>query len=480
MTYPVVVIGAGPVGLAAAAHLLARGLTPLVLEAGAGVAANMRKWAHVRLFSPWKYNVDKAAEALLAETGWQSPDPEGYPTGGDLVNLYLQPLADRLAPYVLLNTRVTAISRDGFDKMKTIGREEAPFLVQFANANGTEDYVMAQAVIDASGSYATPNPLGAAGVPAAGERAAASRIFYGIPDVVGAHRDRYAGKHVMVVGAGHSAMNALLALADLAKEVPGTRATWVVRRPSIEKIFGGGENDALEARGRLGTELRRLVEAGTFQVVTGFRANRVNLTSDGVIVTGQTPAGELSLRPVDEVIVATGGRPDLSILSELRLSLDSAVESPTALAPLIDPNFHSCGTVRPHGEAELRHPEPGFYIVGSKSYGRAPTFLMLTGYEQVRSIVAALVGDWEGARDVQLELPETGVCSGGGSDNGCCGTTAPTGVVFVDFVETESTGCGCSSNTAVEAPASASSCSTGSCEVPATAQPATAAKSCCG
>ena len=465
MTYPVVVIGAGPVGLAAAAHLLARGLTPLVLEAGAGVAANMRKWSHVRMFSPWKYDVDKAAEALLTEAGWQWPDPEAYPTGGDLVELYLQPLAECLAPYVRTNTRVVTISREGFDKMKTIGREKAPFLVQFAQADGTEDYVLAQAVIDASGSYAKPNPMGAAGVPAAGERDTASRISYGIPDVLGAHRERYAGKRVMVVGAGHSAMNALLALADLAKEVPGTQATWVVRRPSTAQIFGGGENDGLEARGRLGMELRRLVDAGRFQVVTGFHTNRVNLTSDGVIVTGQTHAGELTLRAVDEVIVAAGGRPDLSILSELRLSLDSAVESPTALAPLIDPNFHSCGTVRPHGEAELRHPEPGFYIVGSKSYGRAPTFLMLTGYEQVRSIVAALAGDWDAARDVQLELPETGVCSVGGSGDSCCGTTAPTALLSIDFGETESTGCGCS---------------TGTGGASASAQPTAAARSCCG
>jgi hypothetical protein len=451
MQLPVVVIGAGPVGLAAAAHLLSRGLTPLILEAGPSAGANMVKWSHVRLFSPWKYNVDKAAAALLAESGWDSPDPDSYPTGGELVREYLQPLAERLAPQIRLNARVSSLSRQGFDKMKSAGRERAPFLVQFTTANGVEEYVLAQAVIDASGSYANPNPLGAAGVPALGERATADRIFYGIPDLLGADRARYAGKRVMVVGAGHSAMNALLALADLAKAAPGTQGTWVVRRASAAKLFGGGEKDGLPARGRLGMELRRLVEAGEFQLVTGFRTNRVALTGGKVVVSGETEAGELALRPVDEVIVATGGRPDLSILSELRLSLDAAVEATPALAPLIDPNLHSCGTVRPHGEAELRHPEPGFYIVGSKSYGRAPTFLMMTGYEQVRSVVAALAGDMEAARLVQLELPETGVCSVSNDEgSGCCGTTDSLSLPVVG----ESCGCG----TSTPAPGTPSCC----------------------
>jgi hypothetical protein len=126
---------------------------------------------------------------------------------------------------------------------------------------------------------------------------------------------------------------------------------------------------------------------------------------------------------VDEIVATTGFRPDVSILREVRLELDPVVESPAVLAPLIDPNVHSCGTVPPHGAQELRQPEKDFYIVGMKSYGRAPTFLMLTGYEQVRSVVCALTGDEEGARDVRLVLPETGVCSVAGAESastGCC------------------------------------------------------------
>ncbi|MDQ3412889.1 MAG: NAD(P)-binding domain-containing protein, partial [Chloroflexota bacterium] len=177
----------------------------------------------------------------------------------------------------------------------------------------------------------------------------------------------------------------------------------------LRHLFGGGITDALPARGELGRRVHRLVEAGRLQLVTGFKAAQLTEAVEGIVVAGE----DAFIGPVDAVIAATGFRPDLSLLAELRLDLDPAVESPRALAPLIDPNVHSCGSVPPHGEAELRQPEPGAYIVGMKSYGRAPTFLMLTGYEQVRSIAAAIAGDWDAARDVRLVLPETGVCSSG-------------------------------------------------------------------
>ena len=231
----------------------------------------------------------------------------------------------------------------------------------------------------------------------------------------------------MVVGSGHSAFNVLLDLVDLADAAPGTEVVWAVRRGAnrLQNLFGGGINDALPARGELGRRVERLVEAGRLRMATGFRAARVTDTGDGLVVAGQ----DETLPPVDEIVVATGYRPDLSLLSELRLNLDPAVESPAALAPLIDPNVHSCGSVPPHGAEELRHPEADVYVVGMKSYGRAPTFLMLTGYEQVRSVACAIAGDWEGARDVRLVLPETGVCSSGIlADRGvsCCAAHAAT------------------------------------------------------
>ncbi len=420
---PVVVIGAGPIGLAAAAHLLSRGEVPVVLEAGAEVGANIRQWAHVRLFSPWEYNVDPASAALLRARGWREPDPQAYPTGGELVDRYLAPLAGtpELRPHIRLGARVTAVSRAGFDKMKSKGRETSPFLVMIETAEGREEAVTARAVIDASGTWGRPNPLGASGIPAPGERAASDRIFYGIPDVLGVHRERYAGRRILVVGSGHSAFNAIQDLTTLAGEAAGTSVLWAVRRPSAGRLFGGGENDQLAARGLLGLRLRQLVDSGAVRLVTGFRALQVVRGESGLIVVGERE----TLTGIDEIVVVTGARPDLSILSELRLDLDPAVESPSTLAPLIDPNLHSCGTVRPHGAEELKHPEEGLYILGMKSYGRAPTFLLRTGYEQVRSVVSALAGDWESAREVHLELPETGVCTLGplkqAVEEVCCG-----------------------------------------------------------
>jgi thioredoxin reductase len=406
---PIVVIGAGPVGLAAAAHLAAKRQRFLVFEAGPAVGAHVLEWGHVQVFSPWRYNVDPVARTLLLDAGWAEPDLDALPTGDELIAYYLQPLAKlpELEPSLRLEARVIAIARAGHDKMKTTGREQTPFGVRVRTAAGEEN-LLARAVIDASGTYGTPNPLAANGLPALGEAACRNRIFYGIPDVLGTERTRYAGRSVAVVGSGHSAFNALLDLAQLAALEAATTITWVVRRDDIAGAYGGGAADALPARGSLGSRLRTLVDVGKIRLEAGFRTSVVEQTGSGI--TLRDTAGR-TMGPFDEIVAVTGFRPDLTMLSELRLDLDPIVDSPRALAPLIDPNVHSCGTVPPHGAEELRQPEPGFYIVGMKSYGRAPTFLMLTGYEQVRSVVAELIGDLEGARRVELTLPATGVCS---------------------------------------------------------------------
>ena len=421
---PVVMIGAGPVGLAAAVHLAARGQRFTVLEAGPAVGTHLDAWGHVQVFSPWRYNVDPLARTRLQHAGWTEPDPEALPTGAELVTGYLQPLAKlpELEAHIRFGARVTAVARTTHDKMKTGGRERAPFEVRVRTATG-EESLLARAVIDASGTYAMANPLGSNGLAAVGEPECRAQIFYGIPDVLGSARERYAGRAVAVVGSGHSAFNALLELARLGEIAPATTITWVVRRDDVAGAYGGGVADALPARGNLGARLRTLVDAGRIRLASGFRTHRLERTERGIAL--RDAAGRV-VGPVDEIVAVTGFRPDLAMLGELRLDLDPAVECPRALASLIDPNVHSCGTVPPHGADELRHPEPGFYIVGMKSYGRAPTFLMLTGYEQVRSVVADLCGDLEAARRVELTLPATGVCSATpGVAEGCCDTAAP-------------------------------------------------------
>ncbi|MFB7280357.1 NAD(P)-binding domain-containing protein [Streptomyces hydrogenans] len=431
---PVVVVGAGPAGLAAAAHLVDRGLEPLVLEAGARAGAAVREWAHVRLFSTWSEVTDPAAEKLLAPTGWVKPDPATYPTGGDWADRYLQLLADVLGDRVRTGARVTGVSRAGRDRIVDADRDAQPFAVHVAHADGREERILARAVIDASGTWTLPSPAGADGLPALGERAAADRITYRVPDLADpAVRARYAGRRTAVIGSGASAFTALASLAALAREEEGTEAFWILRRGLSGSTFGGGSADQLPARGALGLAAKAAVDEGHAEAVTGFRTEAIERDTEGRLVLVAEDGRRLD--PVDEVVVLTGLRPDLSFLDELRLGLDDRLQAPAALAPLIDPNQHSCGTVYPHGHRELAHPEQGVYLVGMKSYGRAPTFLALTGYEQVRSVAAALAGDLDSADRVELTLPESGVCGGSGlydapearSDDadGCCAPPKP-------------------------------------------------------
>jgi thioredoxin reductase len=410
---PVVVIGAGPVGLAAAAHLIERGLEPLVLEAGHSPAAAVWAWGHVRLFSPWEYDVDAAAVRLLEQTGWEPPDRTALPTGAELVERYLAPLAatPQLAGRIRTGTRVVAVTRVGVDKTRTVGRAGRAYLVRTASDGRVQD-VTARAVIDASGTWGQPNPLGAAGLPAIGEEQAGDWLVGPLPDVLGRDRARFAGRHALVVGMGHSAANTLLALVELQQAEPGTRISWAIRGRSPARLYGGGDSDGLPARGLLGSTLKAAVRAGHVELHREVTLTGVAPTGDGRLqVTGTGRDGTSVDLQVDALAAATGFRPDLDLLREVRLALDPGVEAPTQLAPLIDPDFHSCGTVPPHGHRELAHPDEGFYLVGMKSYGRAPTFLLATGYEQVRSIAAALAGDLEAADQVQLRLPSTGVCS---------------------------------------------------------------------
>ncbi|MFF7892567.1 NAD(P)-binding domain-containing protein [Streptomyces sp. NPDC007907] len=426
---PVIVIGAGPAGLAAAAHLLERGIEPLVLEAGPAAGAAVREWSHVRLFSPWGEVVDPAAEKLLAPTGWTRPDPATYPSGGDWAEQYLQPLADVLDERVRTGAQVTGVSRAGRDRIVGADRDAQPFVIHVTYADGRQERLLARAVIDASGTWTTPSPAGASGLAALGERAAADRIIYRVPDLKDpAVRARYAGKRTAVIGSGASAFTALAYLADLAKAGggTGTKGVWILRRGISGSTFGGGEADQLPARGALGLAAKAAVEQGYADAITGFRTEVIERDGEQLVLVAEDGR---RLDPVDEVIVLTGFRPDLSFLSEVRLGLDERLQAPVALAPLIDPNQHSCGTVYPHGHRELSHPEQGIYLVGMKSYGRAPTFLAMTGYEQVRSVAAAIAGDLDAADRVELTLPETGVCGGAGlfdapeadqSGGGCC------------------------------------------------------------
>ena len=422
----VAIIGGRPIGLAAAAQLAQLGEPFVLFESGERIASNVRGWAHVRVFSPWRYNMDQAAQELLRTGGWQMPDLESLPTGQDLIDQYLEPLANLpgLKNRIYLGARVISVGRKGLDKVVTKDRDTLPFVLQ-VQMGGKIEFFEARAVIDASGTWANPNPIGSGGVPAPGEAEAQERIFYGIPDVLGRHKSRYAGKRTLVVGSGHSAINVLLELIELSDENPETEIFWALRKKQMQSVYGGEDADALPARGALGSRIRAMVEAGRLKVISPFHISLVTAEEEGLHVAGKLDGCQFTLTGVDEIIANTGSRPDTSISREVRVAFDPVLESVPALAPLIDPNVHSCGTVRPHGEAELRQPEKDYYVVGVKSYGRAPTFLLATGHEQVRSVAAALTGNWEEAARVELSLPESGVCSSDlsadGSGAACCG-----------------------------------------------------------
>ena len=459
--YPVIIIGAGPIGLAAAAHLIERNQEVRVLEAGPSAGAAIQDWGHIKLFSTWKYNIDAASRRLLETPtdsypgDWVAPRETRLPTGTELVTEYLEPLAAHpaLAPNISYGHRVTHITRiqaegKSVDKTRTQCREDSLFLVRTQTASGTED-LLARAVIDASGTWRTPNPVGRSGIEAIGETEARASglITCPLPDPLGTDREAFADKTIVVLGAGHSAANTLISLGRLRQQHPDTTILWGLRgEANPVKLYGGGAADQLPARGQLGTSLRRFVENGDITIVENLS---VSALDTGQQLTLNLADGRNLV--VDLLVPATGFRPDLTMLSELRLDLDEIVEAPSALGPLIDPEFHSCGTVSAHGESVLAHPETDFYIVGMKSYGRAPTFLMATGYEQVRSIAASLAGDRAAAENLELQLPETGVCStdlGGSCDapatgepaaacgteepaaDSCCGTPEPVSIGF--------------------------------------------------
>ena len=409
--YPVAIIGAGPIGLAAAAHLKSYNIPFIILEKNE-VAANVATWEHVQLFSPWEFNVDATAKELLENTGWTMPHKDEIPTGKVLREHYLLPLSQLFKEQLRTNEEVIAITKQNLDKMKSTNRTNQPFLIFTKNGHSTKTY-KARAIIDATGTWGNPNPAVSHGVWLPTEKAAVNKIHYNIPNVKSA-TSRFANKRIAVIGGGHSAINSLLQLVELKEDFAQTEITWILRKNRIEDALGGGTSDELAARGELGLKMQKIIADKTIKVVTPFHIQSIFEKEDGLILKESNQ----KIGPFDELVVNTGNRPHFTFHSELRYEVDPLTEAVSAIASLIDPNLHSCGTVPAHGEKELRQPEEGFYIVGSKSYGRAPTFLMATGYEQVRSIVAYLAGDVEASRDVKLSLPETGVCSTG--IDGCC------------------------------------------------------------
>jgi thioredoxin reductase len=231
------------------------------------------------------------------------------------------------------------------------GRGDQPFTVHVTTADGAEERLDARAVIDASGTWRQPSPAGADGLPALGEHAAADFLSYQIP--AASQEEALAGQHVVVVGGGHSALTAIIGLARIARDRPGTRVTWALRCAVASRTFGGGTADQLPERGALGIRAREAVDAGLVTMVTGFRVEQVRCAVGGAVLVAEDGR---ALPAAARVLVLAGFRPDLSFLSEMRLELDATLQAPPRVAAEIDPNVHACGDVAATRAATWRTP----------------------------------------------------------------------------------------------------------------------------
>ena len=284
---PVVVIGAGPIGLAGRSRTArARTHTPCIRARNHSRCCDLRVEITFDCSPRWSELVSPAARRLLDQNGWSSPDGQTYPTGRQWRELYLEPLASALADLVQFDTEVIGVARRGRDLVVDAGRDSEPLSIHLRRRDGTEDRMFAQAVVDASGTWGTPNPLGGEGLPALGEGAVGTAIRYRVPDLDDpAVRAQFAGTHTVIAGSGHSALTAIVALSELAEHAPSTRITWAVRRGNIGSAFGGGDADELPARGALGLRAKKAVEDGLLSVVTGFRTAEVTTTPFGTTHT---------------------------------------------------------------------------------------------------------------------------------------------------------------------------------------------------
>jgi NADPH-dependent 2,4-dienoyl-CoA reductase/sulfur reductase-like enzyme len=390
----VAVLGAGPIGLEAALACAERGLPCRVYEAAPTVAGHVRRWGHVRVFTPWDMNVSDRMAAALRAAGAEVPRGAALPTGHELADRVYEPVAalPAIAPRLRLGTRVLAVGRHGLLKHEEIGtgaRAARPFRILVARSDGEERVEHADFVLDATGTYGTPNALGDGGIPAPGERAHAARIGRAIPDVAGAP-EAWAGRTVLLTGAGHSAQTAAVALAELAREAPGTRVIWAIREPRPE--FAAAD-DPLPERAALNRSASELA-AGAADAVDarpGRVTEAVGERNGRLAVTLRN--GHAEEVEVDQVLALNGGVGDFTIYRQLQVHECYATAGPMNLAAaLLGAAGGDCLAQESHGPEMLANPEPGFFLVGAKSYGRNSQFLLRIGWSQVDDVFGMLDG----------------------------------------------------------------------------------------
>jgi hypothetical protein len=398
------ILGAGPIGLEAALAAADAGLPFTLYESGPEVAANLRAWGHVRLFTPWAMDVSPRMRRHLDAAGEAAPAPDaaGCPTGRELAERLYDRVAalPAIAPRLRLGTRVLAVGREGLlkhEEIATAERGRRPFRLLLAAADGGERIEHAEVVIDATGTYGHPNTLGDGGIPALGERQLGGEIRRAIPDLAREAAD-WAGRTVLLAGAGASAQTAARDLAELARSAPATRVVWALR--AAGPSWGSPPNDPLPERARLAAAAAELA-AGASPAVAPERGAAVEAIartgSDGrlaVTLRRSGPQGDEARQvAVDRVLSLTGAVGDHRLYRQLQVHECYATSGPIKLsAALLGAAAGDCLEQTSHGVEALTNPEPGFFILGSKSYGRNNSFLLRVGWEQVSEVFAALQG----------------------------------------------------------------------------------------
>ncbi len=397
------VLGAGPIGLEAALYAATLGLDVTVYERGEEIAPNVRDWGHVTMFSPFGMNYSPLGAGLLARAGCELLEDEVYQSGEEYVETYPRPLAELplLAGRIELGARVVSIGKDGLAKGDLIGqvtRSEKPFRLLVQASDGAERVSRAGVVLDCTGMYDNPNWLGNGGIPALGERALRERISYRLPDVLEKERETYAGKTTLLAGDGHSAATTLLKLLALRREAPGTRVIWLTtydRNPCLPIVA----DDPLPRRADLVEEANRIATDGYANLdrVSGGLVEEIRATPDGGfrVSISTDPPREIE---VDRIVANVGFSPDNSLYRELQVHECYASRGPMNLAAALlaaGGDASDCLAVPPLGAATLENPEPGFFILGSKSYGKGFNFLLRTGLEQIRDVFTLITGDPE-------------------------------------------------------------------------------------
>lgn len=392
------ILGAGPVGIEAALEASRYRFRVVVYDAGR-VGEHLRRFAHVRLFTPFGMNSTALGRETLRGAGAALPEDGALLTAGALVEDYLEPLARALAPAVAVreHRRVTHVGREGTSKGSTptrgaIARGSLPFLLRVEGAGGGVDYERADFVIDATGVYGSPGDLGPGGLPAAGQESLGGALDRHIPDLRDAARDRYAGRRVLLLGSGHSAATALLELEALAGQGAAAEVHWIHR--DRQPWFRELSPDPLPARRELARHANAVARSAPWlkrhpgAEVAGFAPRK-----NGAVTAFVSENGSECRLMVDRVLALVGYRPDLAMTRELRVHHCYESEGPMKLAAAIqaaDGGSGDCLAQVAHGPASLETPEPGFCVIGAKSYGRRPDFLLSVGHQQARDAVALI------------------------------------------------------------------------------------------